>query len=283
MTDLKLLNELGGTLDQQVFMLKDMIRKPPHHAPKMVISPDLAQWILENLNNDNRPEKRKVLDLINRHGYRFIGGILLFGTGGGLLDGQNRLTACVSSQQPMETYVGFGVLDESFKFIDSGAKRQPGDAFAVKKVPYYNIHANAVRWIYNYYNPNEDGSPRRDSYDSATIYEYYRDKVNVKRLGHCVQEVAKHAPRIIPSGPLSAYLYLFSTHGEHAKAVKFIMDMTGRPKAKVKSLTNKLDTVKRNKMHRASDIATNAWIIQAISGKLPNWDDEKPYPTVERE
>src|SRR5215469_9561759 len=116
-------------LEIQIKQIEKWIENPPRDGMRITVVPKLANWILETKNLKNRPPKKKVFTLISLHGYRFIGGSIVFGTGGGLLDGQNRLIWCRETGTPIDTLFVFGVPDIDFSIIDSGAKRTAGDAF----------------------------------------------------------------------------------------------------------------------------------------------------------
>jgi hypothetical protein len=62
------------------------------------------------------------------------GDTLKFGTNGDLLDGQNRLRACITSGIPMQTRVVFGIDPVAFKYLDTGTVHTSGDTFKVAGV-----------------------------------------------------------------------------------------------------------------------------------------------------
>ena len=280
-----------ATLEYQVSQLQQMIKNPPFSAIRAMVTPELAGWVLDNLNTRNRNPKAKVLNLLKKHGYRYIGGTLIFGTGGGLLDGQNRLIHCRNSQEPMDILMVFGVLDNNFTLIDSGSKRSAADAFTAalkesgEKHP--GIIAEAVRWIENlrtYYDElkeNPDSPFPRDSSDNMDRWSYYQSKVKKDWIRVCAGIAAKQARKKIPASHMAAVLYLYHEAGRWGDATKFREDLERNgqrgPGAR---LINKIRDYKAAG-HRKQEIQSIAWIIQAINNEdRINWRMEQVFPEI---
>jgi hypothetical protein len=104
------------------------------------ITPELAQSILKNNNDGNRPLKKdhiKMLtDSIKRGEWMLNGESIAFSESGRLLDGQHRLTACVNSGKSFKTIVIRGIEDDSaFGTIDIGKPRSVTDLMSLKGLP----------------------------------------------------------------------------------------------------------------------------------------------------
>ena len=87
-------------LPQQIETLKELIARPPTNSRVIEWSPKLAEYVLTNLNRDNRPMKpgkiKKYAADISDKGWGVTGDTIKFGSDGLLKDGQNRLSACVT-------------------------------------------------------------------------------------------------------------------------------------------------------------------------------------------
>jgi len=96
------------------------------------ITPAMAVEILK-FNNDNRNiRKTRVLGIteqLNRKQWQVTGEAIKFAVDGSLLDGQHRLTGCVESGKTMkQQLIVTGLAKEAFTVLDSGLKRNIGDA-----------------------------------------------------------------------------------------------------------------------------------------------------------
>ena len=100
--------------------LKDLVANKP--ANSVVMTPVVAEYILDNMNVGNRPQKpwivRYAADMANNN-WSVTGESIKFGADG-LKDGQNRLAACVRSNSPFKSYAVFGIDPDSFSQMDVG-------------------------------------------------------------------------------------------------------------------------------------------------------------------
>ena len=81
--------------------LKDLVANKPANSVVMTFTPVVAEYILDNMNVGNRPQKpsrivRYAADMANDN-WSVTGESIKFGADGKLKDGQNRLAACVRS------------------------------------------------------------------------------------------------------------------------------------------------------------------------------------------
>lgn len=94
------------------------------------VTPEVAAEMLES-NGANRNKRdgnidRYARDMASGH-WRLIGQSIQFSKSGRLLDGQNRLMACVRSGAPFETFVCVGLDDDAMRSIDKGSPRTFSD------------------------------------------------------------------------------------------------------------------------------------------------------------
>lgn len=112
-----------------------------------VISPDKAAELMAR-NENNRSIKQIKIDQYARDmmdgAWNPDASDIKFDRDGKLIDGQNRLLACIQSDTPFPTLVRTGLDPVAFNFIDTGAVRTTGDVFKRAGVNDYNVVASAV-------------------------------------------------------------------------------------------------------------------------------------------
>ena len=108
----------------------------------MTITPQLAEIMLEH-NTKNRPLRKASLNHCIRQlkagNFHLTGDSITCSDTGRLLNGQNRLHACVMTGIPFQASMLYGVKEESFHVMDTGAKRSAADVLfaehGVKNAP----------------------------------------------------------------------------------------------------------------------------------------------------
>jgi hypothetical protein len=211
---------------EQVQVLDELIQTTPLGSPSVVLEfqPDLARVVLETRNRNNRnvrPGKiRQFVDALTNDCWMLTGDTIKFGINGELLDGQNRLRACLTSGVSLRTHVVFGIDPDAFTVLDSGAKRTMGDTFKVAKVPNAPLAAKAVRWIIIAANAKID---RGLTINNADLFDHYQKRVNKAVLQEQMNR-ARKVNHTIPHGLLAGLLYLF-VRRDAAKAALLAHDL----------------------------------------------------------
>lgn len=124
---------------------------------RMFVTPALAsEWL--QLNTSNRPLKEKRIaeyarDMANGL-FLFNGEAIKRAVNGKLLDGQNRLEACVRANVPFETLVIQGLPEHTQATMDSGARRSAGDQLAINGVAYSRNLAAIARRVWQWEQKN---------------------------------------------------------------------------------------------------------------------------------
>ena len=277
-------------LAEQIRTLEELIATTPPEAPSVVlsISPELAHEILEKRNDNNRNSrptkiKRFAADLSNGF-WMLTGDTIKFGSNGDLLDGQNRLRACVTSGVTMTTHVVFGIDPVAFKFLDSGTVRTSGDTFKVAGVPNAEIAGKATRWLMIFENTNMD---RGVSIPNSDLFEHYQKRINKDMLQRAITD-AKKISRVIPTGTLAAMLYLFERKdAQHAKI--FAHDLEKEVRGG-RTLLNRLRNLRRDNGGRLNEKYATAFTVMTwnayrsgtgIRSVQLKWTDAEPHPTIE--
>jgi hypothetical protein len=168
-----------------------MIQSPPPEPVRMTVTPELATVML-GYNTNNRPASNATASHYARQmaagEWRETFTPVQF-SGDRLVDGQHRLLAVIESGVAIPMWVGFGVDDDAFGYLDIGRKRTAGDIFSINGVPNAKLAAAAVRWIHAYENGNSKFNEGGDYYkpvrDPAPLYEYYETLNYVRVQNAC--------------------------------------------------------------------------------------------------
>lgn len=104
--------------------VEDLIYRPGVYVT--TITPDTAKRLLER-NRNNRPVQKRAVETYARDmregRWRRTNQGLGFDTLGNLVDGQNRLLACVEADAPFTTTVATGLEPDAKDVVDTGVKR----------------------------------------------------------------------------------------------------------------------------------------------------------------
>lgn len=103
------------------------------------ITPEVAEEMLKR-NIANRDRKREPLVKAIEDGEWLLNGAtIVFSDKGVLLDGQNRLYACVSSGMPIDTIVVRGIVLDAQETMDTNVKRSVSDYLKMRGYPEYSV------------------------------------------------------------------------------------------------------------------------------------------------
>lgn len=161
--------ELNLTTPQtgpQAFGAKEAPRQqsPNLKVSVVTITPTYARFLLDNKAPNRTLNYNKVSRIANdmrRGKFALNGETIITNRNGQLINGQNRLEACVRSDQDFTTVFVEGVLEDAFETIDTGQSRTAGDILSMHPGGYKNCKqlAAAVRWVETI-RRNRLGSPR---------------------------------------------------------------------------------------------------------------------------
>jgi hypothetical protein len=280
-------------VEKQWSMLQALIKNPPENSRIVTITPELAGLILKELNQTNRkPRHRRVTrygEAMTSEDWVLSGDTIKFGRSGNLLDGQNRLMACVISGCVFRTYVVFGIDDNAFAVLDSNAIRTKSDTIFVAGMKHSETVAGALRWLMIYTSPrNENGHPDRGlELSNQELLTFYRTKIDKTRFAVAVERaVLGWTGRL--RGPLAAHLYLFDQKSQKI-AKRFADDLAGGIKVG-KKLPDRIELLRKQNAGRLHENLINAMIILAwnayrsdemITARTLTWSENKDYPEIE--
>jgi len=125
----------------------------------VLVTPELARWILEERNTVNRSFKNKIAqfaaDMVTDH-WAYPTTSIIFDTAGDLKNGQNRLRAVIvaagTTIRPVAVWMRFefGWENGSLDVLDQGSMRSTPDTFRLHGIGDPNAVAAAVNMVHKY-------------------------------------------------------------------------------------------------------------------------------------
>jgi hypothetical protein len=189
--------------------IEQLIENPPVTSRIIDIDPKTAKILLEERNKGNRPPKpNKVQQFssdLSLDRWGLTGDTIKFGSDGRLLDGQNRLAACVRSDTNLRSHVVFNIDPSLFGRMDIGKPRNAADVLHIAGYKYASTLASALRWAYLFdTNPNNRDTLGPD-FVLGLARTKYPDIEPFLSKGRAINKQYAH-----PAGQASALLYKFS-------------------------------------------------------------------------
>lgn len=177
----------------------------PHPFPeirRVLITPDVAEVILQKANTGNRPLRQVRVEhwrtQIKNGRWRYTHQGIAIDNTGTLQDGQHRLSAAVLEGFTLDINVSVGMDPENFGSIDVGANRTGADTLALLHKEHPNTLAGAVKLILLH---DWFGSELR----SGTRTKITNDQVQqaVAKYGKSLEEAVDkaHSIRKVPASP----------------------------------------------------------------------------------
>ncbi|MDQ0512562.1 hypothetical protein [Ancylobacter amanitiformis] len=196
------------------------LENPPTTTVIIEIDPKTAREVLEKRNKGNRPPKANKVNQfsgdMSSDRWGLTGDTIKFGTDGRLLDGQNRLAACIKSGKNFKTHVIFGIDPALFGRMDIGKPRNPADILHIAGYKYASTLAAAIRWAHLLDNDPYDRSTLQPDEVLRLAKEKYNDIEPYLKYGRDINRQFAH-----PAGQLAALIYHFS-RSDNKKAMDFI-------------------------------------------------------------
>jgi hypothetical protein len=193
---------------------------PPKTSVILEIDPLTAQHVLTTGNNGNRPQKPNKIQQfakdISNNNWGLTGDTIKFGSDGRLLDGQNRLSACVRANSKFLTHVVFGIDPKLFGRMDIGKPRNAADILHIAGFKYSSTLAAAIRWAHLL-----DTDPyNRDTLQPEFVLNLARAKyADIEPFLKDGREINRQFGH--PAGQIAALLYKFSK-SDPSKAADFV-------------------------------------------------------------
>lgn len=197
------------------------------------VTPEVAnEWLKHNINNRNPKEgriKRYASDMAKGR-WDLNNNSIAFDTNGRLVDGQNRLMACIQSGTSFKTFVHVGLKPKSFVDADSGATRSVADSLKTMGYKNCKITAAVARAVIRY---DRTGDAKSIS-PSVTIEISNKDVIDFiegnELLGDVVKFVSGNKHRLEGLMPLSiAGAVYYITKREDEKDADYFFDILCEP------------------------------------------------------
>lgn len=151
------------------------------------ITPDVASKMLK-ANVANRGKKKESIASQIRNGEWVLNGeSIIFADDGTLLDGQNRLYACIASGKPIVSVIVRGVKRLSQTSIDTGIKRNLGDYLKMLGYKNHTVVASMGQGLYR---------ADRRGIESAFVQENAEARPSIQKTLMYIEE--NYADRIEP-------------------------------------------------------------------------------------
>lgn len=177
------------------------------------MTPEWAADLLTR-NPKNRRIKAAHVELMARDmkagQFQFNGDVIRIDTENNLLDGQNRLTACVRSKEPFDTLLIKGLPPDARATIDSGAKRSFGDRLQMEGVSNASAVSAALRLAAGF--ATGEGSLVKLSHQElAALFDIHSEGIgaSVTKTLHCFHRV---------NTPIAAIHYIGTATGNAGRA-----------------------------------------------------------------
>lgn len=252
---------------EQVSTLHSLIKNPPQNSRVVQFSPELALYILENLNVGNRSQKprqiRNYAKDMTDNNWSLTGQPIVFGNHGQLLDGQNRLSACVRADVPFTTHAVFGVDNKSFVHFDIGKNRNSTDVFTIMKVPYPRETGLTVRLLEAWNNGKT--STRGVQMSNDDLRKYYSG-LDEKVLELAIKSAKKvNQTTSYPIAHLATLFYIVAKKNDMETVKSFLNDLaTGFGKGPRSPVRYLLETIVKHKMDKTTTLTSDMYTILLI-------------------
>jgi len=196
------------------------LKSPPETSVVITVDPDAAKNILRTRNQGNRPPKpnkvQQFAEDMSKANWGVTGDTIKFGTDGRLLDGQNRLSACIRSGEKFRTHIVFGIDPALFGRMDIGKPRNSADVLHIAGFKYASTLAAAIRWAYLIDTDPYNRSTLQPEHVLDLARAKYKDLEPFLKEGRDINRQFSH-----PAGQMTALVYNFHK-SDPKKADEFV-------------------------------------------------------------
>lgn len=199
----------------------------------LTITPEVAAEML-GANKVNRRKKdlridRYARDMMNGS-WRLTGQTVQFSRSGRLLDGQNRLMACIKDGVPFKTFVCVGLDDDAMIAIDKGAPRSFADDLTISGYRRASRLAAAVSAIYRYTQTDDIGAlsaqAQRLSMSSDEGFEVLKEHPGIEStMGELGRR--ERLSKVAPMSVMDSFAYVVGR--VHHDDMAYFFDRIGNP------------------------------------------------------
>lgn len=258
----------------------------------MTITPEIAGDLLgKNTMNRKMRDPRVIRiakDIQDGRWQDLNGETIKIADDGTLLDGQHRLTAVIVANQPITTYVAFGVSKEAFETIDTGLKRSGQDTLFVAGEDNARGLSNTLNAMFRYLS---DGTFRyRLAPTNAQLLAVLEATPGLRESAEVGKGLHKRL-RGAPEGVMAVLHYLFSEHDKDDAEFFFSALKSGAGLTEddpIYTLRERLSAVRSHNVtlhgfhyqHEVAVVTIKAWNAFRDSKPMTHkqlryWEDEK--------
>lgn len=257
----------------------------------VTVTPQMAEeWLKRNVSNIRNPKEPSIgeyAESMRKGQWDFNGAPICFDEDGNLVDGQNRLMACIQANTPFTTSVAYGV--KSAVNIDMGRKRTLAELLASLGFTSQAQVSAVVNGIHNYRSKNGTsfsqvghGEKVLTKKDALAFAETNRD-----RLTHSVHFTKKTKAIFGKQGQHATMHFLFSDVAGTALADEFYDKLTsgiGLDKTNpILHLRNRLLAHALNKNEKMTDNAYAGIIIKCWNAWIAGQEMQRLTYSYEKE
>jgi hypothetical protein len=249
-------------------IFNDLLKSKSLTHTIFTFTPELAEYILTNLNLGNRNDKPTKIKLYKQsmhdNNWELNGESIKFGHDGLLKDGQNRLKACFQSKNNFTSCVHFGLEPKFFLNLDTGVSRNAGDVFKIMGIRYYDRVPNVLRLI----NAWEEGksSTRTCTLQNKDLQAIYENDTDIKLLEESIK-IGRKLKNKYPLSHLATLYYMANKKGHYKIISKFFDDLdiysTLGSLSPIRQALSNIQTMKIDRIplssHHYSIILTRVW------------------------
>ncbi len=245
--------------------IEKFLKNPPETSRIITIDPASAEVLLQERNEGNRPPKPNKVqqfasDMLSKK-WGVTGDTLKFAPDGRLLDGQNRLAACVRANKAFTTHVVFNIDPSLFGRMDIGKPRNPADVLHIAGYKYASTLAAAVRWTYLLDTNPYNRETLRPEFVLDLVRDKYPDIEARLKDGRSINRQYAH-----PAGQIAALIYKFAK-SDAEKANDFVRAwLSGQRNGKyqiIDTMQALLHSQKANNNGRIHELTRASVIIKA--------------------
>lgn len=281
--------------DDSIAAFEEHLANSPATARPWTITPDLAKRMLEmNIGNRAPVERRHDYAKWMKEGaWGLTGSTIVFADDGTLLDGQNRLMACVEAGVPFQSYVVFGVSRSTFAMIDRGKMRGPRDALSIMGVKNNTHVASALRWIILLKTKRVKTRESFEPTQIAAAYEQSDKHLLDEAVSYAVKLYAAFPSDRFPHGSVASIYYLFHQVNPTLAGEFFEHLIRGQWVGRFAAIEKAVRKMREEKLRakgRLHDVERMFYFVTAWNlcsnkkaGTMPafEWTQEAPFPAIE--
>lgn len=200
----------------------------------VTITPELA-WDFLKMNTHNR---RKDEDTINTYASAMLRGKwilngepIIISDENVILDGQNRLYACVRAGVPFESLFVWGITQEAFKTIDIGKSRTAGDILFIDNIKNANVVAASITKFFRLatgqasdIGDGEGGGIRlsRIGRGKGEVFDFYKQNAGIcNRVGEHINSLGQSGRMVMNGSVIGGYELFLVLEKKHPEETVF--------------------------------------------------------------